>query len=304
MGLLTIRHNTSYQYSKPVTFGEHRMMLRPRDSHDLRILSTKLTITPAPASVRWLHDVFENSVAIAGFNKPAPELRIESEIWLEHYESAELDCPIEQYAATYPFSYSAEEAPDLLRSVQRDYPDPEHEVDLWAKGFLNPKGSTETMALLEAMTGFVKNQEFKYVARDAEGVQTPTETLKSHSGSCRDFALLMIEAARSLGFAARFVSGYVYMPIADKPGNVGGGATHAWVQVYLPGSGWIEFDPTNAIVGNRDLVRVAVVRDPHQAIPVSGTWTGAPADFLGMKVDVSLTAGNNAKGQTSQPSSV
>jgi transglutaminase-like putative cysteine protease len=273
-------------------FGEHRMMLRPRDSHDMRLLSTKLKITPAPAAIRWLHDVFENSVAIASFNTPAQELTIESEIQLEHYETNEPDRPIEQYATTYPFSYPADEAPDLIRSIQRDYPDPDHDVDLWAKAFLNRSGLTETMALLEAMTGFVKNQEFKYAARNAQGVQTPTETLKLHSGSCRDFALLMMEAARSLGFAARFVSGYVYVPEADEPGNRGGGATHAWMQVYLPGSGWMEFDPTNAIVGNRDLIRVAVVRDPRQAIPVSGTWTGAPADFLGMKVDVSLTAGS------------
>jgi transglutaminase-like putative cysteine protease len=294
MAFLTIRHRTIYRYSKPVSFGEHRMMLRPRDSHDLRILSTKLTIAPAPTSVRWLHDVFENSVAVANFNGPAPELKIESEIQLEHFESTEPDSPIEQYAATYPFSYSAEEAPDLLRSMQRDYPDPDHKVDLWAKDFLNPKGSTETMALLGAMTGFVKNQEFKYVAREEEGVQSPAQTLDLHSGSCRDFALLMIEAARSLGFAARFVSGYIYSPGTDQEGNVGGGATHAWVQVYLPGSGWIEFDPTNAIVGNRDLIRVAVVRDPHQAIPVSGTWTGTPADYLGMKVDVTLTSADKA----------
>jgi transglutaminase-like putative cysteine protease len=294
MGLLTIRHQTAYQYSKPVTFGDHRMMLRPRGSHDMRIVSSKLTITPAPVSIRWLHDVFENSVAVASFDTPAAELKIESEIQLEHYESTEPDCPIEQYAATYPFSYSAEDAPDLIRSVQRDYPDLDHEVDVWARSFLNSKGSTQTMALLEALTGFVKNQDFKYIARDVEGVQSPAETLKLRSGSCRDFALLMIEAARSLGFAARFVSGYVYVPDADKPGNVGGGATHAWVQVYLPGSGWIEFDPTNAIVGNRDLVRVAVVRDPHQAVPVSGSWTGSPQDFLGMKVDVSLTTANQA----------
>ncbi len=295
MGSLTVRHLTTYRYSKPVTFGAHRMMLRPRDSHDMRILSTKLAITPAPVSIRWLHDVFENSVAIASFGAPAAELKIESEIQLEHFESTEPDYPIEEYAATYPFSYSAEEVADLMRSVERSYPDPNHEVDTWAKGFLNPNGPTQTLALLEAMTGFVKAQDFQYIVRDVEGVQSPVDTLKLRSGSCRDFALLMIEAARSLGFAARFISGYLYVPSADQPGHVGGGATHAWVQVYLPGSGWIEFDPTNGIVGNRDLIRVAVVRDPRQAMPVAGSWTGAPADFQGMKVQVSVTAAAVAK---------
>jgi transglutaminase-like putative cysteine protease len=289
MALLTVRHVTTYRYTKPVVLGEHRMMLRPRDSHDLRILSTRLAIAPQPVAVRWLHDVFENSVAVATFDKPGSELKIESEIEIEHFESSEPDCPIEEYATTYPFSYSANDAPDLTRSTERHYPDPTHQVDTWAKSFLNPNGPTKTLAMLEAMTGFVNRDGFTYASREAEGVQNPVETLEQRSGSCRDFALLMIEAARSLGLAARFVSGYLYVPSADGPTNVGGNATHAWVQIYLPGAGWIEFDPTNGIVGNRDLIRVAVVRDPAQAVPVSGIWTGAPADFQGMTVEVSVT---------------
>jgi transglutaminase-like putative cysteine protease len=152
--------------------------------------------------------------------------------------------------------------------------------------------------MLEAMTGFVKRDGFRYAAREAEGVQAPVDTLRMRSGSCRDFALLMMEAARSLGLAARFVSGYLRVPTADGPTNVGGGATHAWVQIYLPGSGWIEFDPTNAIVGTRDLIRVAVVRDPSQAVPVAGIWTGAPGDFLGMTVEVNVTTGRKSIAQT------
>ncbi len=303
MGLLTVRHVTSYRYAKPVGLGEHRMMLRPRDSHDLRILSTRLAIAPQPAALRWLHDVFENSVAVAAFGEPASELEIESEIEIEHFENGEPNFPIEEYAATYPFSYTAAEAPDLTRSTERHYPDPDHEVDAWAKSFLNPKGPTKTLAMLEAMTGFVQRDGFTYAVREAEGVQSPVETLHMRSGSCRDFALLMMEAARSLGLAARFVSGYLFVPSTGGAANVGGGATHAWVQVYLPGSGWIEFDPTNGIVGNRDLIRVAVVRDPAQAVPVSGTWTGVPADFLEMKVEVSVTAGHPkvAQAQDSPP---
>jgi transglutaminase-like putative cysteine protease len=116
------------------------------------------------------------------------------------------------------------------------------------------------------------------------------------SGSCRDFAVLMMEAVRSLGLASHFVSGYLYVP-QDRPGEgLGGGATHAWLRVYLPGAGWVEFDPTNGIVGNHDLVRVAVVRDPRQAVPVSGTWTGFPSDALGMTVEVEVAAENVAKG--------
>ena len=266
-------------------------MLRPRDSHDLRLLTATIAIDPAPESLRWKHDVFGNSVAVASFARQAAVLRIESSLDLEHFESEEPGCPIETYANTYPFAYSTEEVPDLHRSIERQYPDQEHEVDLWAKRFINSEGETNTLDALTAMTLAVKS-EFRYAVRLAEGCQLPVQTLTRKSGSCRDFALLMMEAVRALGLAARFVSGYVWTPSADNSDYTDAprGATHAWVQVYLPGAGWIEFDPTNGLVGNRDLIRVAVVRDPRQAVPISGKWIGAPADFLGMEVDVKVTA--------------
>lgn len=136
---------------------------------------------------------------------------------------------------------------------------------------------------------------FTYLRREEPGTQDPISTLQMGTGSCRDFALLMMEAVRSLGLAARFVSGYLYVPAKDG-GHVGGGATHAWVEVYLPGAGWMEFDPTNGIIGNRDLIRVAVVRDPRQAVPLSGTWTGDPSDLIGMDVEVDVTADGQARG--------
>jgi len=288
MRALSIRHVTTYRYARPVVFGDHRLMLRPRDSHDLRLLETRLTITPQPSAIRWLHDVFSNSVTVVSFDSPADVLSIESAIKLEHFATSDPDCPLEPYAETYPFSYSAAEVPDLTRSLERHYPDPAHEVDLWAKRFLQTEGPTDTLAMLAQMTKAIE-REFKYSARPALGCQAPVETLRLNSGSCRDFALLMMEAARALGLAARFVSGYIHIP-GDQPRNLGGAATHAWLQIYLPGAGWMEFDPTNGIVGNRDLIRVAVVRDPSQAIPVSGTWTGALADYRGMEVDIKVTA--------------
>jgi transglutaminase-like putative cysteine protease len=297
MRRLTVHHTTIYNYAKPVIFGEHRMMLRPRDSYDLRLLSATLTIYPTPESVRWLHDVFSNCVAVTSFNQQASILRFESRLDLEHFESEEPDCPIESHAETYPFAYSAEEVPDLHPSIERQYPDANHEVDLWAKGFVDSEGKTRTLEMLTAMTQTIKS-EFRYAARSDMGCQTPTETLNLKSGSCRDFALLMMEAVRALGLAGRFVSGYVYVPWADNGDrNVSGGATHAWMQTYLPGAGWMEFDPTNGIVGTRDLIRVAVVRDPSQAVSISGTWTGAPTDYLGMEVDVKVTAHDSSAPQ-------
>jgi transglutaminase-like putative cysteine protease len=267
------------------------MMLRPRDSHDLRLLSTRLDIEPRPISLQWFHDVFENSIALASFSGSAAQLRFESEIELEHFESDHPDCAIEPYAANCPFSYTSSDLIDLRRFIERHYPDPDDEVALWARRFLSTGGSSDTLATLTNMTQAIKRDGFIYLARDAEGVQTPLQTLHLRSGSCRDFALLMIEAVRALGMAARFVSGYLYCPVTINAGNAGGGATHAWVQVYLPGSGWMEFDPTNGIVGNRDLIRVAVVRDPSQAMTISGTWNGAPNDFLGMSVNVTVKCG-------------
>ena len=292
MPLLTVRHVTTYRYRQPVAFGEHRMMFRPREGHDQRLLDVRLDIEPGPAEVRWLHDVFGNSVAIARFGPaPAKELRFESVVRLDHRPLNALDFHLEGHAQTYPFTYGPEDMPDLSRSIERQHPDPEREVDRWARGFLRRDGPTGTLDLLVAMTHAVR-RGFAYAARHEPGIQEPAQTLRLGSGTCRDFAVLMMEAVRSLGLAARFVSGYLYSPGRDGRGreHVGGGSTHAWVRVYLPGAGWVEFDPTNGIVGGRDLIRVAVARDPRHAVPLSGTYTGFPADSLGMTVEVSVTA--------------
>jgi transglutaminase-like putative cysteine protease len=289
MPLLTVRHITTYRYRQPVSFGEHRMMLRPRDSYDQRLIEARLVIEPKPVALRWVHDVFGNCVTLARFEGRSDELCFDSTIRLDHSATNVLDFQLEDYAREYPFCYGAEEYPDLLRSIERQYLDPERRIDHWAYEFLRKASSTDTRELLHAMTYAIK-ERFTYIARDEPGTQDPLLTLQLGSGSCRDFALLMMEAVRSLGLAARFVSGYLYVPDKDGPGRVGGGATHAWLEVYLPGAGWVEFDPTNGIVGNRDLIRVAVVRDPRQAVPLSGSWTGRPSDLLGMTVEVSVTS--------------
>ncbi len=288
MPVIRVRHVTTYRYKQPVGFGEHRMMLRPRDSYDQKLLESSLQITPEPVELRWVHDVFGNCVAIARFAGRAAELRFDSVIRLEHSATNALDFQIEDYATRYPFSYGADDMPDLLRLIERQYLDPEHEIDRWARQFLRHDGRSDTTELLAAMSHAIR-RDLTYIAREESGIHDPVKTLKLGSGSCRDFAVLMIEAVRSLGLAARFVSGYLYVPESRRGSRVGGGATHAWLEVYLPGAGWVEFDPTNAIVGNHDLIRVVVVRDPRQAIPISGTWTGFPSDHLGMTVEVEVT---------------
>lgn len=288
MPLVNFSHVTTYTYTQPVSFGEHRLMVRPRESYDQHLLSSELLIDPEPASLRWLHDVFGNSVAIATFDKRADRLRVVSRARLLHSPSNLEDVHIEEYARCYPFTYSSEEMPDLLRSIERQHLDPLRKIDSWARQFVGTSKQPATLTLLTEMTQAVKRQ-FTYLPRQQKGTQSPLETLERGTGTCRDYAMFMIEAVRALGFAARFVSGYVYNPSSDRR-RVGGGNTHAWVRVYLPGSGWVEFDPTNAIVGTLGLIRVAVARDIYQAIPVSGTWSGFPGSFQGMEVTVDIHA--------------
>jgi transglutaminase-like putative cysteine protease len=292
MKILTVQHATIYRYSEPVQFGQHRMMIRPRDSHDLRLLRSELTLSP-PATVRWLHDVFGNSVALADFAEAAPELKIVSTLTLERYALSRPVFPVEAEAATYPFVYSTNDRTDLGRLLEQHYPDPKGVVAAWAQQFVIEKG-VDTLALLAMINAAIK-RDFTYAARDAEGVQSPLETLERGAGSCRDFALLLIEAVRCLGFGARFVSGYLYDPVLDGPGEEsmqGAGASHAWAEIYLPGAGWVEYDPTNGLVAGENLIRIAVTRDPSQAIPVEGTFIGDPASFLAMDVQVTVTSGS------------
>ena len=293
MAILTVRHLTTYTYRQPVAFGEHRMMLRPREGHDQRLIEARIDITPEPAEIRWVHDVFGNSLTVVRFTRRARELRVESTSTLDHSAHNVPNFQLDPHASAYPIAYAQEEMPDLARSIERHYPDPERRVDTWARTFLRADGPTGTFDLLAAITRGIK-RNFTYLARHEHGIQDPTRTLTLGSGTCRDYAILMMEACRSLGFAARFVSGYIYSPRLDSglDGGAyqGGGATHAWVRIYLPGAGWVEFDPTNGIVGNKDLIRVAVARDPGQAVPLQGTYTGFPADSLGMKVEVQVTS--------------
>ncbi|MEJ7928060.1 transglutaminase family protein [Sphingobium sp. AN641] len=288
MPLLRVRHLTEYSYRQPVSFGEHRIMMRPRESFDQRLVEARLTVVPEPRELRWLHDVFGNSVAIAQFDRRATALTVESEVVLHHAPLAQAQVDVEDYARLFPFTYSSEDMPDLLRSIERQHHDPGRVVDNWARAFVRDDGATDTVGLLTDIATRIKH-DFTYVARHEKGTQTPIETLDKRQGTCRDFAVLMIEAVRALGFAARFISGYVYNP-SRETGNLGGGNTHAWVRIFLPGSGWVEFDPTNGIIGNRGLIRVAVARDPYQAIPLSGTWAGFPRSFLGMRVEVDVSA--------------
>ncbi|MFB2550025.1 transglutaminase family protein [Ensifer soli] len=287
MTIFAVRHLTTYTYRRPVAFGEHRLLFRPRDSYDQRLIDATLIVSPRPEPVRWVHDVFGNCVALVTVEGKARELSFETLIRLEHTPQA-IDFQIDEAALTYPFSYSDEEILDLAPAIRRHYADPDDTLGRWARQFLHAGTSTQTGHLLMTLCSAIQDS-FAYARRHERGTQAPLETLKLKRGTCRDFALLMMEAARTLGLAARFVTGYVYVPSRDGSMTRGGGSTHAWCQVYLPGAGWVEFDPTNGIVGNRDLIRVAVTRDPRQAVPLSGSYDGEAEDFDDMVVQVNVT---------------
>ncbi len=288
MQRLTVEHRTIYRYRRPVKFGEHRLMFRPRESHDLRLLDSRLIIRPV-AQVHWLHDVFSNSVAIIAFAEAGRELYFESVVVLDRYPYENPGFRIEPFAQTLPFSYPAREVPDLGRTIERHYSDPDRKLIEWTRQLLASNGKMETKEFLIGVTRAIK-QSFGYEVREEPGAQTPLETLERGTGSCRDYALFMMEAVRCVGLAARFVSGYLYDADTDGEASdvTGAGATHAWVQVYLPGAGWVEFDPTNGSYGGTNLIPVAVARDPSHAMPVSGTYEGEPEDFVEMEVVVEV----------------
>lgn len=298
---MTIRydivHTTVYRYNEPVTFGEHRVMFRPRDSHDLRVLATDLQVSP-DATIRLIQDPHSNSVALVQPSVAADELRIVCTFTIEHAHSQNLELPLSPSAEFFPFAYGVEERFDLEHYLRPHHDDAGGKLTTWARQFIRTDGPTHTRELLVQMNQHIR-EHFRYAARDEEGTQTPLRTLELGSGSCRDFALLMMEAARRLGVATRFVSGYLYDPALDQgaaadgeelsaSATTGAGSTHAWLQAYLPGAGWVSFDPTNNLLGGSQLVRVGVARDPSQAAPISGTWFGAAGAYIGMEATVQV----------------
>lgn len=291
MARIKIVHTTEYTYRNAVGLLRHWLMVRPDDSHDLRVHRADLKIEPAPAAQRWKHDVFGNSICIVDWPQEmrTERLSIVSTLNLTHHPEGALlpEFAVDPAAEAFPFPYAPTEIPDLSRLAERQLPDPERKVDAWARRVVAEAGTTRTLGVLEAMTRAIQ-REFTYGARFEQGTQTAAETLTLGTGTCRDFAVLMMEALRSFGIATRFVTGYLY---DDLSGSVrGGGSTHAWCSVYVPGAGWIEYDPTNGLMAGENLIRVGVTREASQAIPVAGGFVGDADDPSGMYVDVSVSA--------------
>ncbi|MBK1723597.1 transglutaminase family protein [Thiocystis violacea] len=274
-----ILHRTYYNFPAEVVLEPHAVRLRPRESHELRIESSSLTITPS-ATLRWHRDVEDNSVAIATFATPTSQLLIESEVVIQQSNPAPLDFLVDENAVNYPFVYPAAD-----KAVLAPYMDSPRDAGVladWVATIWKPGEPLQTYTLLERLSSQIQ-QRFRYEAREAPGVQTPAQTLSLGTGSCRDFACLFMEAARHLGFAARFVSGYLQVP----PSSTDLGSTHAWAEVYLPGAGWKGLDPTLGELAGPKHIAVAVARLPDSVPPVAGAYLGPPGATLDVGVWVS-----------------
>jgi transglutaminase-like putative cysteine protease len=278
MQRLRITHLTEYFFATQVTLNQHRLLLRPREGHDVRIESSRLEISPA-YRIKWQRDVFDNSLALVSFEGCTDKLTISSEVVIQHYAPEPYDFLLEGYAVNFPFNYALGEQAYLaafMKPVNNQYV-----LNNWLQG-LELHGM-QTFAMLVKLNQTI-SRHFRYQAREAPGVQSPEETLLMRSGSCRDYATLFIEACRCMGLASRFISGYLHAPSTEA----GNATTHAWVEIYLPGTGWKGFDPTSGeVTGNRHIA-VAVARDPESIPPVAGSFIGRDAAMMRVNVQVNL----------------
>ncbi|MCC7266718.1 MAG: transglutaminase family protein [Caulobacteraceae bacterium] len=283
MTRLTIRHETRYSYEKPVSFGAHRLLVRPRDSHAVRILDASLAFTPQ-GSTRWMYDALGNSVCWLHPEGEAASLSIVSQLTLERYPAPITWAQIEDPHTATPIVYDPADRTVLAPFIEPAAADYTGELLAWLRGRL-ARGDEPALALLMRLNSAV-HDEFDYAPRVEEGTQSPGDTARMRRGACRDFAWLLVEAARRLGFAARFVTGYLHAPDETLRGA---GATHAWCQVFLPGLGWTDLDPTNGLVESADLIPVAVSRTPEAAAPINGAIFGDPGrSHLAVEVQVRL----------------
>lgn len=282
MRYLSIIHETTYRYASPVRFGPHRMVLRPREGHDLRVEEMTLQLSP-DHDLEWSRDVFGNSVATAHFFSPADVLKITSTLLLKqvHAFPRRLERPLLRPA--YPLQFSPLEENIIAAYRASVFPDDSARVAGWIQQEINPRYFLDAEALAAAINQKVW-RSIHYRRREEKGVQSPGETLSANSGSCRDLATLLMECLRTLGFPTRFASGYLDCPASEA----GVASTHAWAEVYLPDIGWIGFDPTLGTLTSSQHVVTGVSNHPRGVMPVSGTFVGVPGVYLGMEVAVTI----------------
>jgi YD repeat-containing protein len=284
MGRLIIRHETAYAYESPVGFAPHRLLLRPRDSHSVRLLDARLTLAP-PGETRWVYDALGNCVCWFTPRGQARELSVVSELFIERFPAPLAPLPVRDPHTAMPVVYEPVDRAVLAPFMEPVTADAEGVLLGWVRDHLGRADETALDFLLRFNRAI--HDEFTYRPRDEGAALEPADTVAAGSGTCRDFAWLMVEALRRVGYAARFVTGYLFSP--GEAERRGSGATHAWCQVFLPDLGWMEFDPTNGLAESAELIPVAVARTPPEAAPVLGAVIGDPgAAQMRVHVDVQL----------------
>ncbi|HEX4198145.1 MAG TPA: transglutaminase family protein [Caulobacteraceae bacterium] len=283
MTRLIIRHETRYDYDRPVRFGPHRLLVRPRDSHAMRLVDASLELSP-PGDTRWVYDAMSNCVCWFTPRGEASQLRIVSNLTIDRYPSPLAPIEPDDPKSVFPLVYGEPDRAVLGPFIAPATTDPTDGVLTWMRAHLHAPDE-RVLDVLSRINSAI-HRDFEYGVRDEEGTQEPMDTIERRAGTCRDFAWLMVEAVRRLGCAAVFVTGYLYSPnLAWR----GAGATHAWCEAFLPGLGWIEFDPTNGLVESPDLIRVGATRTPAEAAPVAGNVIGETWNAqLAVSVDVQL----------------
>ena len=283
MKQIRILHQTAYFYRAPVQLGPHRALMRPREGHDLQIVAAKLEITPQ-AHVRWLRDIYGNSITVLTFGEPTQQFSLQSDITVMLQDESSVECLLDPSATSYPFQYAANEQVEIVPFRLPSYPHDGPALQKWLLDLYQPGQLINTWDLLDKLNTRIF-ESFQYRYRPEYGVQLPCTTLNLGSGSCRDYAVFMMEAARHWGFASRFVTGYIQMAEGQH------GATHAWTEIYLPGAGWRGYDPTNNKRAGSEHVSVAVAREQDKASPLSGAWEGPADAFDRMEVSVQVVSG-------------
>jgi transglutaminase-like putative cysteine protease len=283
-----IIHKTTYTYKQPVSFGTHVAYLIPRSQPHHTCMSHELVITPNPASLHERLDYFGNSFAFFTIREPHEELTIEAR------SRVAVDGP----PVTWPESAPAWD--EVAGSLPSDLG--EAGLDAYQFVFESPRvprggafaayaspsfptGRPLTEALLNLTARIYK--DFRFDSKATTVRTSPEEVLRSKRGVCQDFAHLQVACLRSLGLAARYVSGYIRTyPPPGRPRLIGADASHAWVSVYCPGAGWLDLDPTNNLIPSESHVKLAWGRDYGDVSPVRGVILGGRDHKLEVGVDM------------------
>lgn len=272
--LLRIVHRTHYQYAEPVSFQTHRLVIRPREGHDLRVESLDLIITPA-ADVVWARDIFGNSIAHVHFRERGSELRFEVDVVVRRFFDPEAPPHAAQSPNPYPLEYDTLEHGIVVGYLTPVYVEETADLKNWIGTLPNPGDFPSAEAFVVRLAELI-HERIRYERREQKGVQTPATTLSLGSGSCRDVATLMMETLRHLGIAARFASGY----LDCQATRAARGSTHAWTEVYFPELGW-RCDFRHIVTGTS--------HHPRGVMPVSGKYFGATGAFLSLAVGVEFS---------------